>query len=309
VMTSRGCPYQCIFCSNRVVTGMKYRFRSAESILEDLDIIYSKYNKRRVAFFDDNFLVSKDRIHTLLGEMKQRGFDRKMTYSFQARADNIDRAVLTDLFDAGFKTIFFGLETASDKLMKVLKKGESVDDCREAVKIAKDIGFTVSAAFIYGIPGETHEDRMGCVKLTNELKIDLVRYNNATPYPGTELFEIAKKEGRLNIKGLYENFNSVSVFVESPFKKIPFSYVPLNNSENDIRMDILISYLRFYFNFGKLKKIFAKPDDLSWFNAGGSFIEKIKKLPHIALLMSMMTIKFGQLFLYLGMRKLRKSQA
>lgn len=307
VMTSRGCPYDCIFCSNRVITGKRYRFRPTASVMEDLDIIYNKYNKRNIAFWDDNLLVSKERIYTLLNEIKKIGFDKKATFTFQARADNVDKKILTDLFNGGFKSIFFGIETASDRLMKILKKGESVEDCRRAVMMSKDIGFVVGATFIYGIPGETHEDRMACVRLTDELKLDKVRYNNATPYPGTELFEIAKREGRLNIKGIYENFNSVGCFVENPFKKNPFSYVPPNCSESDIRMDILLSYLHFYSNIKRIIKILTKRDELGWFNAGDTLLEKIKKVPHLLFLVSMMLVKFSQLFFYIVDRNIKKT--
>ena len=183
----------------------------------------SKYNKRYVLFLDDNLLVSRKRIYSLLEEIKKSGLDKKMTFNFQARGDNVDYTLLQDLYNSGFRSVFFGLETASERLMKVIKKGETVAQCIEAVKMAKEIGFHVSATFIYGLPGETHQDRLDSVLLSKNLKLDMVRYNNATPYPGTELYEIARKENRLNIQGIYENFNSVSTFIENPFKKIPFS--------------------------------------------------------------------------------------
>jgi len=307
VMTSRGCPYDCIFCSNRVVTGKRYRFRSTKSVMDDLDTIYHRYGKKHIAFWDDNLLVSKDRIYNLLSEIRKAGFNKKVTFTFQARADNVDNVILKDLFNAGFESIFFGIETSSNRLMKILKKGESLEDCRRAVAMAKDIGFIVGATFIYGIPGETHKERMDCVKLTKELGLDMVRYNNATPYPGTELFEIAKREGRLNVKGLYENFNSVACFVENPFRKSPLSYVPLNHSENDIRMDILLSYLLFYLNINKIAKILIKRDRLGWFNAGSNPMEKIKKAPYIVFLAIMMLIKFWQLFLYIASKNTKKA--
>lgn len=190
--------------------------------------------------------------------------------------------------------------------MKVLKKGERVEDCKRAVRMAKDAGFKVGATFIYGIPGETHEDRMDCIRLTRELKLDMVRYNNATPYPGTELFQITKREGRLNIKGQYENFNSVGGFVENPFRRNPFSYVPQNCSEKDIRMDILLGYLRFYFSIKKMLKILTRGDELGWFNAGRSLREKIKKIPPLLFLSSMMLIKFSHLFCYMAAYKIKK---
>ena len=132
----------------------------------------------------------------------------------------------------------------------------------------------------------------------------MVRYNNATPYPGTELYEIAKKENRLNIQGLYENFNSVSTFIENPFKRIPFTYVPANNTESGIRMDILFSYFSFYFDAERLKNIFARPDlGVGWFNAGEAIWEKLKKIPALFFLMLMLLIKFGQLFYYSVIKK------
>ena len=83
VISSRGCPYQCIFCSNRVTTGRKYRFRSAEAIVAELDMLYHKFNKRYILFLDDNLLVSKKRIYSLLEQIKEKGLDKKMTFNFR----------------------------------------------------------------------------------------------------------------------------------------------------------------------------------------------------------------------------------
>jgi anaerobic magnesium-protoporphyrin IX monomethyl ester cyclase len=304
VLSSRGCPYQCIFCSNRVTTGKAYRFRSAEAIKNELEMLYSEYQKKYILFLDDNLLVSKKRIYSLLEEIKKSGLDKKMTFNFQARGDNVDYTLLQDLYNCGFRSVFFGLETASERLMKVIKKGETVAQCVEAVKMAKEIGFHVSATFIYGLPGETHQDRLDSVLLSKNLKLDMVRYNNATPYPGTELYEIARKENRLNIQGIYENFNSVSTFIENPFKRIPFSYVPQGNTENEIRRDILFSYFSFYLDIYRLKNIFAKPEHgVGWFNAGSTTLEIVKKSPGLIILSLMLLFKFFQLFYYCIIKK------
>lgn len=303
VISSRGCPYRCIFCSNRVTTGKKYRYCSAEKILRSLDWVYNQYalqkgGKTNVQFFDDNLLVNKERIYALLAEIKRKGFDKRLTFSFQARGDNVNYKLLKDMYDAGFKSVFFGLETASERIMKFIKKDETVAQCVEAVKMAKQIGFYVSATFIYGFPGETHKDRMDCLKLSKELKLDMVRYNNATPYPGTELYDIAKGENRIKISGLYENFISVSAFIEHPFKKIPFSYVPAGNSEEEIRNDLLYSYLAFYLDFNKIKNILGNPEKGSgWFNAGETISSLIKKTPALLLLGVNISLKFYKLLL------------
>ncbi len=303
VMSSRGCPFDCIFCSNRIVTGKRYRFRPANVIVDELEILYNR-GIRSVGFLDDNFLVSKSRIYDLINEIKIRGLDKKMVFSFQARGDSVNRPILQELFDAGFKSIFFGMETTNPDIMKFLKKGETVEQCVNAVKMAKDIGYHVSATFIYALPTETHKDRLDCVELGNKLGIDLIRFNNITPYPGTEMFELAKKEGRLNVVGMYENFISVSTFIESPFNPIPFTYVPVNSTETEIRRDILYSYFRFYLDYERIKTIFKKPEmNNGWFNASGKIIETLKKIPYIIVLGFFMICKFVQLFYYSVIKK------
>ena len=304
IMSSRGCPHNCIFCSNRVTTGRRYRFRPVEAVIGKIDMLYHKYQRRYIGFFDDNLLVNRDRIYALMEEIKKRGLHKKMTFGFQARGDNVDRKLLEDLYASGFRMGSFGLETASERIMEIIKKGETVAQCAEAVRMAKEVGFHVDATFIYGLPGETHEDRMACVRMSKDLGLDAVRFNNATPYPGTELYRMAKSQGRLYVKGLYENFLSVSTFSENPFRPIPFSYVPEGNTEQEIRRDILFSYFSHYLNIGRLKLIFAQTGPQSgWFNAGERLLEILKKIPALIALAFMLFVKLVQLFYYSVMKK------
>ncbi|MBF0319225.1 MAG: B12-binding domain-containing radical SAM protein [Nitrospirae bacterium] len=304
VISSRGCPYSCIFCSNRITTGRKYRYRDAAPVVDELEMLYRKYNIRFIRFIDDNLLVSEKRVYELIEEVKKRGLSDKLVLNFQARGDNVNYKILKDMYDAGFKSVFFGIETASEKVMKTIKKGETVEDCIRAVSYAKQIGLHVSATFIYALPGETHQDRMECVKMSRELGIDMARFNNATPYPGTELYEIAKRENRLYVQGMYENFSSVSTFIENPFKKTPFSYVPEGSTENEIRRDLLFSYYSYYLNVDRLKEIFANPDNnVGWFDPGSKILDTLRKIPAIAYLFFMLFAKFIQLFYYMVFKK------
>ncbi|MBF0100109.1 MAG: B12-binding domain-containing radical SAM protein [Desulfobacterales bacterium] len=297
IVSSRGCPYHCIFCSNRITTGNQYRFRSHEYILEELELLYHQYGKKFVLFQDDNMLVNKSRLYQLLEGIQLRGLHKKMTFSCQGRGDNVSYDLLKDMYSSGFRSIFFGLETASNRLMKVINKGENVEQCIEAVRIAKQIGFHVSATFIYGLPGETHQDRMDSLQLSKQLELDMVRYNNATPYPGTELFNIATQEKRIHIHHLYENFVSVGTFIENPFKPIPFSYVPPNNTEKGIRRDILFSYLVFYLDFKRLKRILStKKEGVGWFSVGANLFDILKKIPALVLLGCQMFLKYVLFF-------------
>lgn len=296
IISSRGCPHRCIFCSNRITTGKKYRVRSADVIVDEIELLHRDYGKRQILFLDDNLLVDRPRIYELMEKLRGRGLHKGISFSFQARGDNADRQLLHDLYETGFKSVFFGLETASEKIMRSIQKGETVAQCVDAVKMAKAAGFHVSATFIYALPGETHEDRMACVSLSRKLDIDMVRFNNATPYPGTELYSIARQEGRLNIQGLYENFVSVSTFIENPLQPIPFSYVPEGNTERQIRRDILLSYFLHYCDLAKIKRIFSKPElGVGWFNAGSRLKDIMKKMPALVFLSAMMLLKFAYL--------------
>lgn len=297
VISSRGCPYNCIFCSNRIVTGKRYRYLSEELIVASLELLYNKYGQTFVLFLDDNFLVSKERIYNLLELIKKKDLHKKMSFSFQARGDNVDYHLLKDLYEGGFKSVFFGLETASEEIMKIIRKGETVQQCIAAVKMAKEIGFHVSATFIFGLPTETHACRLQAIRLARNLRLDQVRFNNATPYPGTELYTIAQRQNRLFVEGLYENFLSVGTFIENPFKKTPFSYVPPDNTEEEIRSDILLSYLSFYLDPQKIKEIFTKPKQgVGWFNSGENLIQFLKKIPSLGILFMILAVKFGQFF-------------
>jgi len=298
VASSRGCPYDCIFCSNRITTGKRYRFRSNESIIATLKLLYEKYNRTFVLFLDDNFLVNKERVYDLIDMIMSEGLHHKMTFSFQARGDNVDRQLLSSLYSAGFKSVFFGLETASEALMKIVKKGETVQQCIHAVQLAREIGFHVSATFIFGLPTETHQDRLDAILLAKELMLDQVRFNNATPYPGTELYQIAKSQDRLKIYGVYENFLSVGTFIENPFSPIPFSYTPPGNTEAEIRNDILFAYLSFYWDFRKIKEILFKPKQgVGWFSAGSNWVAFLKKIPSLVLLFFLAGYKFFKMVL------------
>jgi len=299
IISSRGCPHACIFCSNRITTGRTYRIRSASTIIADLELLWKKYGKTQILFLDDNLLVNHRRIEELLAEIRRRGLHKVLNFSFQARGDNVSPELLRELYAAGFRSVFFGLETASERIMKIIRKGETVAQCVAAVRMAKEAGLHVSATFIYALPTETHEDRMDCVRLSRDLGLDMVRYNNATPYPGTELYTIAKQEGSLQVQGLYENFNAVSTFIENPFRPIPFSYVPKGSTEEEIRRDILFSYFASYLNFTRLRTIFVRPDrGVRWFSAGERVRDVLDKIPAIVLLASMLAVKFGQLFYY-----------
>ena len=297
VISSRGCPFRCIFCSiSSSPGGRRYRYRHEKFIVDDIELLYHQYNLTSIIFLDDNFLVDKKRIYALIGEIRKRELHKKLKLVFQARGDSIDYNLLKHMFDSGFKVILFGIETASEKIMLTVQKGETVRECVDGIRLAKEIGYYVSGTFVFALPGENHQDRMNCLNLSKELCLDEVRFNNAVPYPGTELFEIGKKEGCLHIEEFYENFIAVSAITETPFERVPLPYVPLGNTESEIKRDVLLCSFASYISVMDIWGIvFKKNSQTKWFSMGKSKFQQLKKVPAAFYLGFMLCIKLFQL--------------
>lgn len=309
ILSSRGCPYDCTFCSCITFPGSQlYRYLSNDLIVDQLETLHKQFHQKSVLFVDDNFLVNKKRIYNLIEKIQLRGLANKINLTFQARGDGIDRPLLKAMREVGFNYVLFGLETSSETVMENIKKGETVQENIDGVKIVKELGYSAAATFIFGLPGETHEDRMRCIEIHKETGLDVSRYNCSIPYPGTELFEQAKKENRLTVQGLYENFSTVTALAEHPFKKyIPLPYVPPGNTELQIKRDVLLASFLTYVNIPQVIKILGlgahSSQGAKWINVGNNFFAFVKNIPGLAFLSFLMSVKFAKLLYWLLIKK------
>ncbi len=258
VSSSRGCPYECIFCSQRAISGQSYRYFPVEKVIEEIDLLINKYGQRHINFLDDNFTVNRKRVSQLLEMMVKREFYRSSTFDCQTRPDGIDDDVLFLLKKAGFRLINFGLETASERLMALLNKKETVSKNIEGVRLAKKHGFGVSATFIFGLPGETGADRKLAYKLAKDLSLDYARFNSATPYPGTKLYEIARIENRLFIDKDWSNLNACAMLAGAGRSAERLPYVPLTCDEAVLKKDIVKANLLFSLRPARIFKLLSK---------------------------------------------------
>lgn len=245
IASSRGCPYDCIFCSQRTISGRKFRYISEEIVLEEIGLLVGKYRQTHINFVDDNFTANKQRVIKLCELILRNGLQKRATFDLQTRADAVDDEILSLLKRAGFRLVNYGLETASERLMVLLNKKETVAENIAAVKLAKKHGFGVSGTFIFGLPTETREERWQAYELAKELDLDYVRFNNATPYPGTRLYEIAKEEGRLFVEKGWTNLNACASLVQDSITESKLPYVPKGCDEKELKKDIIKANLLF----------------------------------------------------------------
>lgn len=256
MFSSRGCPYDCAFCSQRAVNGKTFRYRSTEKVIAELKALTAAYQPSNIVFLDDIFTVNKKRVRELCTAMVRAGLHTRAEYSITTRGDCIDQEILTMLRSANFKGLNVGVETASDVLMQVINKNESVSDIVKGIRLAQQHGFTIDTTFIYGIPGETRADRVESLRLATFLDVDKARFNNATPYPGTKFYEIARRENNLNIVGHWENFTPTGVLASSNPDAAALPYYPQGSTPQEIIRDVIQANMLYFLAPKRLGRLF-----------------------------------------------------
>lgn len=254
IITSRGCPFNCIYCSQRSISGRVYRFLPNERVIKELSLLINKYHQKSIWFNEDNFGVSKQRLMSLCDAIIESGLHKKAEFIAELRGDSVDHDILRKLKEANFTMLSFGAETTSERLMKVLNKGESPEANIRAIKMAHEVGIKASTTFIFGIPTETRKERLKTMIDALKLPLDNVRFNTAIPYPGTRLYEIAKEEGKLNKTEDWKNFN-VQYYVMSD----DLPYVPKGVRRELLIYDTMKANLMFYFTWHGIKSLIKSP--------------------------------------------------
>jgi len=186
MITSRGCPYSCIFCHNSW-KGMPFRFNSPERVIEDMRYLINTYKAQALTFFDDDFFALKTRTKTICKMIKENKID--IIWGCNARVDTVDLDSLKAAKDTGCRQVAFGLESGSQKILDIINKHTTVEQNRKAVAICKEAGLLCVAFFILGNPDETKEDLELTRRFIMENPIDCIGLCIATPFPGTKLWQ------------------------------------------------------------------------------------------------------------------------
>ena len=193
IISSRGCPYQCTFCISREPFGNKYYPRSPQNVVDEIEH-WSRKGHYVFDFLDDNFTFDVQRVYLICDEIKKRGLrGLKLGCPNGVRADKVDKRLLTSMREVGFELLAFGVESGSERILKVLKKQESLAQIDNAIRDACDLGYKVALFFLVGSPYETWDDLKSTFELALKYPVYQVRFANIIPVPGTELFDWVKK--------------------------------------------------------------------------------------------------------------------
>ena len=197
IITSRGCPFGCTFCSSSRLVGRRYRARSAENVVGELELLVNKYQVSEIEFLDDLFTMDPGRVRRITELIRKRAL--KLTWTCSSRADLVTRfpRMVRWLKRAGCHTVYIGAEAGTQKSLDRIKKGITLEQVKNAVRILKRENLNVLASFVLGIPGETKKDMEKTIQFAKKLGSDFAQFTICTPFPGTPIYEEARKTGRL----------------------------------------------------------------------------------------------------------------
>ncbi len=192
VVTSRGCPGACHFCSSASFFGRGWRYRSAEAVLSELDEVYNRYGFRAVSFMDDNFTLAPERVERIADGIIERGYDLK--WWNLSRVDTIVRypGMVARMAAAGSTTVYLGIESGSDDTLNSLGKNTKSSDVIQAVEILRRHGIESYGSYIIGNLNESAADVEKTIDLAVRLNTNIAQFSILTPYPGTRLYEQVK---------------------------------------------------------------------------------------------------------------------
>jgi len=196
IITSRGCPQRCIFCSVRLSMGRKFRPRSPENVVSEIQHWYDQ-GWRNFEFQDDNFTCDMNRAKRICDLIVSKNLAIKWSLPNGVRVDRLDRELLEKMRESGCFRIGLGVESANNDVLRKIKKGTKIERVEKTAEMVKQVGIELVGFFIVGHPTETYERFMDTVKFARRMPFDFVNFWNLVPYPGTELLEWVRENAIL----------------------------------------------------------------------------------------------------------------
>ena len=172
--------------------GKKFRSRSPNNVVDEIEELIDQYQIRDIGFMDDTFMLNKRRANDIANEIKARDLD--LSFVASSRVDSVDQNLLQNLKNSGLKTIYYGVESGSQRILDLMKKGITLKQAEDAVKSAKNVDLEVLTSFILGYPGETEKDMDKTIDFSTKLDSDYSQYSILTPFPGTPIYNELKEK-------------------------------------------------------------------------------------------------------------------
>ena len=195
IISSRGCPYSCNYCYH-LFGKSSYRFRSAQNIIDEMEILINEYDVDFIGFNDDNMMASEKRLLEFCDLLKEKAWN--ITWGCHGRVTSAKLHILEKMAESGCVWIGYGIESGSQKMLDLMNKRASVEQAKQAIINTRQAGIYPNTTFIFGYPGETTETIQETIDFKKEMTIECASFF-ATPYPGTDLYsrcgDLIKNQG------------------------------------------------------------------------------------------------------------------
>ncbi|MCL5072805.1 MAG: B12-binding domain-containing radical SAM protein [Actinobacteria bacterium] len=232
MIASRGCPFRCSYCAKKPID--KYlRYRSVKNIIDELEYCLEKWKFDTIWFYDDTFTINRKRTVEFCNEIISRGLH--FNWETPTRVDCVDFDLLKLMRKAGCKRLRYGIESGDQKILDLMKKDITLEDARKAIILSKKAGIQCFCFFMIGYPGETEEEIKKTINFSTEIDADWAMFSNVTPYPFTELHELAIETGLLKEKDYWKKFA-----LGQTEERIPYVFPDMNKW-------VKKAYQKFYF--------------------------------------------------------------
>ena len=246
MFTSRGCPFNCIFCDSHLTFGRRTRFRTAQNVVAEIEEVVAKWGVKELIFYDDTFTLNKKHVNEICELILKKDID--ITWGGLARVDTIDEKLFKKMKNAGCHIISFGIESGSEEMLRIIKKKITLQQAEKAIELTKKVGIESAASFILGIPGETHETLQKTIDFAKKIDPTYAEFFNAVPFPGTELYQNLLNQNKLT-NFSWENYtelhNAPVIELESFTKK-------------ELEHMSKKAYRTFYFRYSKIYEYMSK---------------------------------------------------
>ncbi len=236
ILTSRGCPFNCTFCTGYKISGKKFRARSPENIIQELKILKQKYKIKEFQIWDDNFTLDKKRAIKFCNLLIKEKLNLIWWCPNGVRMETLDYELLKKMKDSGCYAIVLGIESGSLKIQKDMNKNLDFKKLKEVVNIAHKLKLRTQGFFIIGYPTETKEDILKTIKLAKSLPLNRATFGLFQPLPGSDIYNELKKQGKL--KGI----NLTTTEYSKP--SIPTKTLSLNELKRLQQKALIEFYLR-----------------------------------------------------------------
>jgi len=235
MMTSRGCPYHCSFCLwPQIMYGHRQRFRSVDNVLSEIKYLVDRYGVRELNIDDGTFTTNKARVIEFC--QKLRGAGLKLIWTCNGRVDNLDDEMLSEMKQSGCKMIRLGVESGSQEVLDKIRKGLTLRQIEDGVRLVKKHGIQALGGFMFGFPYDSRESVEQTIQLAKKLSPDQVQFSISMCYPGTSLYEYA---------------GSNNLLLAKSFKEFDMTYGPvvktLDMERDDLKNILARAYREFYF--------------------------------------------------------------